>query len=330
MSVLEPEQARQRLAHHRLVLGEQDADQAGRLAVHGDAHPQPEAAVRPRAGVELAAEPLHPLAQADQAVPGARAVRRPRRRRRSPRSAAASPGSMRIVAWRAPLWRITFVAPSRTVQASTASTSGGRVDRRVVEPRLDPGRLERDPRAGELAAPASGCGSRRPPRAPRASAVARHGPAARRCGAPPPPGDRGSSRPASCALSAISDRLWPSRSCRSRAKRRRSSATASSASSARACAQLDVRADDAAERDEQHADAQRGRGDRDDRAVVGRRPPLSVTPHRTCCRSPRRSRVEAQREAQPAGGRGVDEQQRPGRALEERQHGRDRRPSRRP
>ena len=32
---------------------------------------------------------------------------------------------MRIVACCAPLWRITFVAPSRTVQASTASTSGG-------------------------------------------------------------------------------------------------------------------------------------------------------------------------------------------------------------
>ena len=47
-------------------------------------------------------------------------------------------------------------------------------------------------------------------------------------------GSSGSSRPASSLLSVISDRLWPSVSCRSRAIRDRSSATASRASSCRA------------------------------------------------------------------------------------------------
>ena len=63
-----------------------------------------------------------------------------------------------------------------------------------------------------------------------------------------PPGRSGSSRPASSALSAITDRLWPSRSCRSRAKRRRSSATASSRQLVARLAQLDVGADQPAER----------------------------------------------------------------------------------
>ena len=42
-------------------------------------------------------------------------------------STAASPsaGTRRIALWRAPLWRMTLVAASRTVHASTASTSGG-------------------------------------------------------------------------------------------------------------------------------------------------------------------------------------------------------------
>ena len=56
-----------------------------------------------------------------------------------------------ISAWRAPLWRIALVAPSRTAHASTDSTSG--VQRLVqrVDVQLDPGRLERDLRAGQLA-----------------------------------------------------------------------------------------------------------------------------------------------------------------------------------
>ena len=57
----------------------------------------------------------------------------------------------RIVHFAAPLWRITFVAPSRTAHASTASTSGSSVTLGALSVGFDPGRRERHPRAGELA-----------------------------------------------------------------------------------------------------------------------------------------------------------------------------------
>ena len=137
---------------------------------------------------------------------------------------------MRIVACCAPLWRITFVAPSRTVQASTASTCRRQRDLRVDGLRLDARRLERHPRARQLARQrrAAIAGDRLADlaRAPRATTSCR---SAICCDASS--GWSGSSRPASWAFSAISDRLWPSRSCRSRAKRSRSSATQSARSS---------------------------------------------------------------------------------------------------
>ena len=71
----------------------------------------------------------------------------------------------------------------------------------------------------------------------------------------------GSSLPASSALSAISDRSWPSRSCMSRAKRSRSSATASSASSARASRSAALRAQDAADQEPQRPGGEHGARD---------------------------------------------------------------------
>ena len=57
---------------------------------------------------------------------------------------------MRIALWRAPLWRMTLVAASRTVQASTASTSGGSSTsgRSIVV--VDARGVERGARAREL------------------------------------------------------------------------------------------------------------------------------------------------------------------------------------
>ena len=51
---------------------------------------------------------------------------------------------------RAPLWRITLVAPSRTAQASTASTSGSSATGDALERGVDPGRRQRHPRALQL------------------------------------------------------------------------------------------------------------------------------------------------------------------------------------
>jgi hypothetical protein len=66
-------------------------------------------------------------------------------------SAAVGPGRIVIAAWRAPLWRITFVAPSRTAQASTDSASGVECGALGHDAQVDPGRLERHPRPGQLA-----------------------------------------------------------------------------------------------------------------------------------------------------------------------------------
>ena len=95
---------RERAAHHRLVLGEQDADHA--RPPSGTRHPQPEAAVRARRRASTAADRA---ARARAARPG-----RCRRRRRRPRRAPSSTISSAAVAarldadlaWRAPLWRI--------------------------------------------------------------------------------------------------------------------------------------------------------------------------------------------------------------------------------
>ena len=70
-----------------------------------------------------------------------------------------------------------------------------------------------------------------------------------------PRGAPGSSRPASSALSAITDRLWPSRSCRSRAKRSRSWATASSGQLGAGLEQLVVAQAQVAHQQHQQPDA---------------------------------------------------------------------------
>ena len=61
-------------AHQRLVVDDQDADGHRGRSCHAAAAPRPEAAARPRAGVELAAEERDPLAHADQAVAAAAVV----------------------------------------------------------------------------------------------------------------------------------------------------------------------------------------------------------------------------------------------------------------
>ena len=77
--VLEREQAGERAAHHRLVLGDQDADHA----LERQREPQAEAAPGSRPGLERAVQAARPLGEAGEARSvGRSAAERPRRRRR--------------------------------------------------------------------------------------------------------------------------------------------------------------------------------------------------------------------------------------------------------
>ena len=77
-------------AHERLVVGEQDADHAAPV-VERQPRAHDEAAVRPAAGLELAAEHRDALAHPDQAVTACRRRSRCRRRRRAPRARRVAP-----------------------------------------------------------------------------------------------------------------------------------------------------------------------------------------------------------------------------------------------
>src|SRR4051812_22803826 len=124
---LEREQAGKRAADHGLVLGEQDADHradstgtTARTRNPGPSSRGP-ASRRPPAWRTRASSPASPWpAPLAATAPGTPSPS-------STTSTVASPsaGTRRIALWRAPLWRMTLVAASRTVQASTASTSGG-------------------------------------------------------------------------------------------------------------------------------------------------------------------------------------------------------------
>ena len=117
-------------------------------------------------------------------------------------------------------------------------------------------------------------------------------------------------------------RLWPSRSCRSRAKRRRSSATASRATSSRALHEVAVELHQPPEGEHHEADRERRRGQRDRRARVASRSTTFVAARERPCRA--RIQATAARPRQPhrAGDRREDEQQRPALAVGQRQRGR--------
>ena len=266
---------------------------------------RPRAGRRPRACRARAAprsrRPSRPL-------PPWSSPRRRGRRRRSRARALARSARMRISQWRAP-------AVADDVRRALAHRPG--------EHGVDLGRQRRR-RVGELAArcrprssaaraPGELVGERRARgsrlTASRTSASASRGDVldlvqlarrARRVAVEQP-------RRASSLLSAITDRLWPSRSCRSRAMRSRSSATASVASSSRGLAQLAVDADDAAERDHQRPDRDDGQHRRRDRAVVVAAAPHPGCPTPSAGRGDHRGR-DAGRQQQARGGGHVDEQ----------------------
>src|SRR5919198_436113 len=121
---LEGEQPGQGSAHHRLVLGQQHADHraeatgtTARTRNPGPSSRGP-ASRRPPAWRRRSCSPARPLPSPCEPLT-------PRPSSRISTLAWSSAGTRRIVLWRAPLWRITLVAASRTVQASTASTSVG-------------------------------------------------------------------------------------------------------------------------------------------------------------------------------------------------------------
>src|SRR6185312_7087499 len=119
---LEPEQARERTSHHCLVLGDQHADHIARTGTLRRTRNPPSGRAaasnvpsRSRARSASPASPM-PAPPAATAAPSS-----------STSTATAPPWSrMRIAQRRAPLWRTTFVAASRTTQARTVSTSAGR------------------------------------------------------------------------------------------------------------------------------------------------------------------------------------------------------------
>src|SRR5919198_205382 len=121
---LEREQPGQGSAHHRLVLGQQHADHraeatgtTARTRNPGPSSRGP-ASRRPPAWRRRSCSPARPLPSPCEPLT-------PRPSSRISTLAWSSAGTRRIALWRAPLWRITLVAASRTVQASTASTSVG-------------------------------------------------------------------------------------------------------------------------------------------------------------------------------------------------------------
>ena len=198
---------------------------AGRSAAAGS---RPRAGRRPRASHGRArarsASPVRPLPGWPSATP-------------SPSSstsidAVAALAATRIAQLRARLWRTTFVVPSRTAQASTASTSGGS-DTLPSSRRHSIPAASSAARAPESASPSASwryacTASRTSPSACRVTSWISPSSSAARAGS------RSTSFWASSLFNAITESVWPSRSCRSRAIRRRSSATASRASSSRA------------------------------------------------------------------------------------------------
>src|SRR5262249_54741577 len=118
---LELEQRRERLAHHRLVLGDEDADHASGTSTRRRKPP-------PSGSGPASTEPPRRLARS----------RRPARPR--PPSSPSAPLPLSTIstaafgpppattmrAIDAPEWRSTLVVPSRTVHASSSSTSSGR------------------------------------------------------------------------------------------------------------------------------------------------------------------------------------------------------------
>ena len=139
--VLEREQARERAAHHRLVLGDQDADHVparGTVSLRRKPPPGAGAGLEVRRGARCArsASPVRPL-PAPRPWPPRR--RRPRSRARPRRPSART----RIAQCRAPLWRTTFVVPSRTRPGEHRLDVGGQLDVRAVELAVDAGGGER-------------------------------------------------------------------------------------------------------------------------------------------------------------------------------------------
>ena len=156
MSSSSREQRGERPAHHRLVLGEQDPDHAAASAGIGTA----DVARRyPPAGAGPASSrPPSRAGRSRQAVqPGPGPSRAP-----GPPVASAVPSSTtssraaspsrddRIDARVAALWRRTLVTPSRTAQREHGVDVRRQPLRRGLDRRLDPGRVERGPRPGEL------------------------------------------------------------------------------------------------------------------------------------------------------------------------------------
>ena len=229
--VLQREQAREGAADHRLVLGDQHADHVGWSGTLSRRRNPPSGRAP---ASSLPAHALRPLGEA--------AAARCRRGRR----AGAIAVVLDLDGGRVPSAShadraVLRAAVADDVRRALAHGPGEhRVDvRRAARRRVSsssqsiPAAASADRAPLELVARATCAGSPARPRAPRASAsrvtvwMSSSSAAARS-------GSCSSSRAASSLLSAITERLWPSRSCMSRAMRSRSSETASSASSSRA------------------------------------------------------------------------------------------------
>src|SRR3954452_21438604 len=238
--LLEVEQRAQGAADHGLVLGDEHPDHdaatgdragAGRGTTARSRKPRPGAAPHstdPPSARTRSVSPARPL-------PVPPVGPRPSSVTVSSMTGEAAPSSgspSSTVTACAPLCRSTLVVASRTTQPSTASTlpgRGGTAD----------GALSAMPAADSAERASASAWAqltwRYPLTASRTSASARRAAASTSAiSSRARAGSRSASRPASWLFSAISDRLWPSRSCRSRAKRSRSSATALRASSSRA------------------------------------------------------------------------------------------------
>src|ERR1700737_2052194 len=226
----------ERPPNHSLILGDQNADHAGTrsagaltwangnvtLSRNPSCGKGSAVRVPPRSSTR-SRSPRSPL-------PGCRGPPRPS----STTSTVARPSwlVMRIAQRFAWLCRMTFVTPSRTVQARTASTAGGSGAWSWWTWYSMPAAVRASCAPASSAAsvgwryPATA--SRTSRNAPRATfSISSTSWAAR-------PGVFLINRPASSLFSAITDRLWPRGSCKSLANRSRSSPTASLAICSRA------------------------------------------------------------------------------------------------
>src|SRR6266851_330132 len=220
----EGEQGHKRAADHVHVLGNQHTDHVISPGIQTRSRnlpsPVASAEIEPETASARSASPVSPDPRPD----GARAPSLA-----TSSQTPSSPAASAIEQLRASLCRSTLVVPSRTAQASTSCACSGGSARSVFIRTSIPAAVSRAAAASISPRNDTQCSSRA--MASTSCSALRATPVKLSISERARAGSKGSNLSARSPLSEIADRLWPSRSCRSRETRRRSCPTAPSACS---------------------------------------------------------------------------------------------------